>query len=147
MTQTHGLTSLQTQPSPVLSRERGMAVWGDGSGLFTEHLLQHALELCLFGWGQRGYCQSSTLSSSKISSANNWSCPSICACFAAAVQPWRTAEPALVLFVTISDLTNASIFSIATSLSRSGFISRKSSARNSIAVIILTYMISAANIL
>jgi len=129
-----------THSSPALGRERGMALWGDGSRLLAEHLF-HPIDIKLIH-----HCQSSTLSSSKISSANNWSCPSICACFAAAAQPWRTAAPALFFFVTTRDLTNASIFSIATSLSRSGFISRNNSARNCIAVIILTYLISVANL-
>lgn len=42
-----------THSSPALSRERGMVVWGDGSELFAEHLLQHVSEQSLLFGSQR----------------------------------------------------------------------------------------------
>jgi len=60
----------------------------------------------------------------------------------------RSAQPASVLafFSLTSVLTNASISSIAVSLSSNGLISRNSSARSCIAVIILTCLVLAAKI-
>ena len=45
--------TLYNPPSPALNQERGMMVWGDGSELFAEHLLQHVSEQSLLFGSQR----------------------------------------------------------------------------------------------
>ena len=78
------------------------------------------------------HCQSSTLSSSNISAATNWSSPCLCALRAAADQPFRTAD---LLTGTSGNTARrisrraVSVFCIATSLSKIGLSSRSSSAR------------------
>ena len=83
----------------------------------------------------------SIVSSSNTSANINLSSPSACACLAAAAQPSRGAIPASFFWARTKPLTKAITFVIADSLSSSGFISRNSSARSCIAVIILTYLV------
>ena len=90
--------------------------------------------------------QSSIVSSSNTSATIRLSSPSACACLAAAAQPSRGAMPASFFWARTKSLTKAITFVIADSLSSSGFISRNSSARSCIAVIILTYLFTAAKL-
>ena len=88
------------------------------------------------------HCQSSTLSSSNISAATNWSSPCLCALRAAADQPFRTAD---LLTGTSGNTARrisrraVSVFCIATSLSKIGLSSRSSSARKRNVVITKIY--------
>lgn len=86
------------------------------------------------------HCQSSTLSSSKMSAATSWSSPCLCALRAAADHPFLTAG--LVTGTSVKTTFRMSrravrAFCIATSLSKIGLSSRSSSARSCIAVIIV----------
>ena len=60
--------------------------------------------------------------------------------FQAPTKRFAQSGSDFAFFVGTNDLTKASIFVIADSLSRSGLISRNNSARNSIAVIIVMYL-------
>ena len=108
------------------------------------------LHLCTYGRVQvnpidlkRTYhIQSPIVSSSNTSAAISLSSPSSCACLAAAAHPSRGTTPTSVFWATTMLLTKAITFVIADSLSSSGLISRNSSARSCIAVIILTYLYS-----
>ena len=86
------------------------------------------------------HCQSSTLSSSKISAAISWSSPILCALRAATAHPFLTAD--VVTGTSVKTTLRISrramrAFCMATSLSKIGLSSRSSSARSCIAVIIL----------
>ena len=86
------------------------------------------------------HCQSSTLSSSKMSAATSWSSPCLCALRAAADHPFLTAGVVTGTSVkTTLRMSRSAMraFCMAISLSKIGLSSRSSSARSCIAVIIL----------
>ena len=166
MTQTHDLTSLQTHSSPALRQERGMAVWGDGSRLLNPVLNVKSFDVAEMLYVVRHFAVLAKVEHAdtrvkQISLHNSISrllgdLLSRISLMISSVEQLsfyapanRSAQPASVFSVLVEARLFTYVNTLASKVSSVAIspMARYSSAFSCNAVIILTYMISAANIL